>query len=54
MTFKLQCSQCGRETNALFRANPKGQNGIWVCEEHAPKPIDPVVHEIVTTIAKGK
>ncbi len=37
---------------AMYRVNPKGQPGIWMCKEHSEKPVDPVVELIAATVAK--
>lgn len=38
----------------LFRQNAKGEAGIWACEEHSSKKIDPVVKEITDAITEMK
>lgn len=51
----MQCFRCGKtpdEAGALYRTNPKGQPGIWACEEHMPDPgtIDTEVKNLVDII----
>jgi len=51
----MKCRECGRSDIPLFRQNEKGVPGVWACEAHTKKNVDPVVKEIMTMIErKGK
>ncbi len=52
----MKCIHCGRgvfDGVALHRQNPKGEDGIWACDEHNTKPVDPLVAEIVGAIQQS-
>lgn len=54
----IHCEKGPADGVALFRQNPKGETGIWACEEHNKQPLDPLVKDITDAIAaaeaKGK
>ena len=55
----MKCFYCNAtpdEAGVLHRINPKGQPGIWACEEHVPgsTTIDAEVQEIVDIIRQDK
>ena len=57
MADDLACEVCGaklRDGVSLYRQNAKGQPGIWRCDIHIAKEIDPVVAEIVEIIENGR
>jgi hypothetical protein len=52
----MECVVCGRspaEGATVFRINPKGEKGIWVCDSHAQSD-DPIVNEVVKAIQEGR
>jgi hypothetical protein len=56
-TPMMVCAFCGDDAQIgvpLFRQNPKGQRGIWACKEHSRAPIDPMVEQITSCIARYK
>ncbi len=51
---KIKCEICEVSmigTSIFYRQNAKGVTGIWRCWKCNTNPIDPLVEEIVTTIA---
>ena len=48
-----KCHVCGK-ASPLFRQNEKGVPGIWACDEHNKKPVDPLVKEIVDAVREVK
>lgn len=42
------CVVCGRKDIPLYRTNPKGEKGIWACEEHHLSSVDPITKDIAT------
>jgi hypothetical protein len=53
----MKCEICGQGPMhgvSVFRANPKGQKGIWRCDAHLgdTKP-DPEVRELVAILESG-
>ncbi len=51
----MNCHVCGKSSHetALFQQNEKGVPGIWACEAHNTKEIDPVVKEITDLVSKA-
>lgn len=50
----MNCRKCNRIpiNGALYRQNPKGERGIFVCIECLQKPIPQEVKEVVDAISK--
>lgn len=56
----IVCEVCGRGPApeyggvGVHRQNPKGEIGIWRCDAHNEKPVDPHVRKIVDIIENDK
>lgn len=51
----MRCYECGKgmaEGVSLFRQNPKGEAGIWACEQHS-EPIDEEVLKVSKIIEQN-
>lgn len=50
----MKCEICGKSPSdgktTLLRQNPKGEAGIWRCEQHNRKPVDPVTAQVVADL----
>lgn len=45
----MKCIHCGRGPSDgvdLHRQNPTGQTGVWACDKHNQKPVDPLLKEL--------
>ena len=52
----MKCMVCGKgmpEGVSLYRQNPKGEIGVWACEEHRREKVDPEVEGIVSVIERA-
>ena len=51
----MECEVCKEQVPqvVLHRINKKGSNGIWRCEEHITKKIDPGVKAITDIISEN-
>lgn len=43
----MYCYVCGKFGVTLYRQNEKGQKGVWACDEHNFKKVEPIVEEII-------
>lgn len=50
----MKCPKCKNNVSGLFRDNPKGQPGVFVCSDCLTKQPDSVVYDLVTIISTGE
>ncbi len=53
----MNCSVCGKgpkEGVTVYRQNPKGEKGIWACEEHAVRKPDSPLMDLIKTLENQK